>query len=311
MSSFLGFCEWNTRNKWRDGQVCPDVDKELWRLGPDGSGVFRRWTSVSRCGQGTMAPWARRLGRREGPGKKKKRGGDPKGEVEEKSSEKTRAGRLRKRRGESQSFLLGDADQESETRMSKNALRTGRRQAVEVPAKCLPSVFFPEKDEEYVSSVSTCNVKRQLRLDLVLYLFKQDGVSFKANKKVLLEVAIDLGVEVHSTLTKSEIKNRICQSKYYDEESVKCLLEGILEEEREKQEIKEYEERRLARAQNRTTEVSESVNKCRPVNNPVVDKSVENPTSCDFEKENCDPPVRCTNVSHPSEVALWRWVHSG
>ncbi|GFT58084.1 retrovirus-related Pol polyprotein from transposon 297 [Trichonephila clavipes] len=37
----------------------------------------------------------------------------------------------RKRRGESQSFLLGDADQESETRMSKNALRTARRQAVE------------------------------------------------------------------------------------------------------------------------------------------------------------------------------------
>ncbi|GFW56732.1 hypothetical protein TNCV_4068121 [Trichonephila clavipes] len=35
---------------------------------------------------------------------KKKRGGDPKGEVEEKSSEKTRADRLRKRRGESQSF---------------------------------------------------------------------------------------------------------------------------------------------------------------------------------------------------------------
>ncbi|GFS62135.1 hypothetical protein TNCV_476851 [Trichonephila clavipes] len=62
MSSFLGFCEWNTRNRWRDGQVCPDVDKELWRLGPDGSGVFWRWTSVSRCGQGTMAPWARRLG---------------------------------------------------------------------------------------------------------------------------------------------------------------------------------------------------------------------------------------------------------
>ncbi|GFS91916.1 hypothetical protein TNCV_1930951 [Trichonephila clavipes] len=42
MSSFLGFCEWNTRNRWRDGQVCPDVDKELWRLGPDGSGVFWR-----------------------------------------------------------------------------------------------------------------------------------------------------------------------------------------------------------------------------------------------------------------------------
>ncbi|GFW94887.1 hypothetical protein TNCV_3397671 [Trichonephila clavipes] len=58
----VGFCEGDTRNRWRDGQVCPDVDKELWRLGPDGSGVFWRWTSVSRCGQGTMAPWARRLG---------------------------------------------------------------------------------------------------------------------------------------------------------------------------------------------------------------------------------------------------------
>ncbi|GFY05328.1 hypothetical protein TNCV_2207741 [Trichonephila clavipes] len=33
-----GFCEGDTRNRWRDGQVCPDVDKELWRLGPDGSG---------------------------------------------------------------------------------------------------------------------------------------------------------------------------------------------------------------------------------------------------------------------------------
>ncbi|GFX59553.1 hypothetical protein TNCV_2034811 [Trichonephila clavipes] len=35
-------CEGDTRNRWRDGQVCPDVDKELWRLGPDGSGVFWR-----------------------------------------------------------------------------------------------------------------------------------------------------------------------------------------------------------------------------------------------------------------------------
>ncbi|GFW82059.1 uncharacterized protein TNCV_771881 [Trichonephila clavipes] len=128
--------------------------------------------------------------------KRKKRGGDPKGEVGEKSSEKRRADRLRKRRGESQSFLLGDADQESETRMSKNALRTGRRQAVEI----------------------------------------------------------------------NDLANV-------------CILSG-----------------------KRTAEVSEPVNKCRPVNNPVVNKSVENATSCDFEKKNCDPPVRCTNVSHPSEV---------
>ncbi|GFW69525.1 hypothetical protein TNCV_488711 [Trichonephila clavipes] len=38
MSSFLELCEGETRNRWRDGQVCPDVR------------------------QGTMAPWARRLG---------------------------------------------------------------------------------------------------------------------------------------------------------------------------------------------------------------------------------------------------------
>ncbi|GFT25675.1 hypothetical protein TNCV_1965701 [Trichonephila clavipes] len=44
---------------------------------------------------------------------------------------KTRAGRFRKRRGESQSFLFRDADQESKTRMRNNALRTGPRQAVD------------------------------------------------------------------------------------------------------------------------------------------------------------------------------------
>ncbi|GFU33249.1 uncharacterized protein TNCV_3768171 [Trichonephila clavipes] len=52
----------------------------------------------------------------------------------------------------------------------------------------------------------------------------------------------------------------------------------------------------------RTAEVREPVNKGRLLNNPVVNKSVENAKSCDFEKKNCDPPVRCTNVSHPSEV---------
>ncbi|GFV77114.1 hypothetical protein TNCV_1771261 [Trichonephila clavipes] len=40
---------------------------------------------------------------------------------------------------------------------------------------------------------------------------------------------------------------------------------------------------------NPTTEVSESVTTCRPLINPVVDKSMENVMSCDFEKENCDP----------------------
>ncbi|GFT31152.1 hypothetical protein TNCV_3645501 [Trichonephila clavipes] len=156
----------------------------------------------------------------------------------------------------------------------------------------------------------------------------------RERKDVLLEVAKELRVEIDITLPKIEFKKRICQSKYYDEESVKCLLEGILEEkreEREKQEIKEFEERRLARERElerlrvqlrnklnenklkagnrindlanvcilsgkRTAEVSEPVNECRPLINPVVNKSVENATSCDFEKENCDPPARGTNV---------------
>ncbi|GFW70465.1 hypothetical protein TNCV_4915851 [Trichonephila clavipes] len=48
MSSFLVLCEGNTKNRWRDGQVCPDVDKELWRLGPDGSGKRK----VGRGGRG-------------------------------------------------------------------------------------------------------------------------------------------------------------------------------------------------------------------------------------------------------------------
>ncbi|GFU72018.1 hypothetical protein TNCV_2261891 [Trichonephila clavipes] len=38
MSYFMVLSEGDTRNRWRDGQVCPDV------------------------GQGTMAPWARRPG---------------------------------------------------------------------------------------------------------------------------------------------------------------------------------------------------------------------------------------------------------
>ncbi|GFT24235.1 hypothetical protein TNCV_2064631 [Trichonephila clavipes] len=48
MSSFLVLSEGDTRNRFRDGQVCPDV------------------------GQGTMAPWARRPGR-EGEKKEKRR----------------------------------------------------------------------------------------------------------------------------------------------------------------------------------------------------------------------------------------------
>ncbi|GFV50210.1 hypothetical protein TNCV_621231 [Trichonephila clavipes] len=65
-------CEGETRNRWRDGQVCPDV------------------------GQGTMSPWARRLGRekksKKKSGEKRQRGdGRERGEREEekKSGERT------------------------------------------------------------------------------------------------------------------------------------------------------------------------------------------------------------------------------
>ncbi|GFS68410.1 hypothetical protein TNCV_3000851 [Trichonephila clavipes] len=71
----------------------------------------------------------------------------------------------------------------------------------------------------------------------------------RERKDVLLEVAKELEVEVDITLPKMEFKKRICQSKYYTEEVAKCLLKGILEEkgeEREKREIKKFEERRLA-----------------------------------------------------------------
>ncbi|GFX77302.1 hypothetical protein TNCV_5064301 [Trichonephila clavipes] len=71
-------CEGDTRNRWRDGQVCPDVR------------------------QGTMAPWARRLGgeRKEG----KKSGGGRKtgerGEGDEKVGRERTEGEEERRREE-------------------------------------------------------------------------------------------------------------------------------------------------------------------------------------------------------------------
>ncbi|GFW56768.1 uncharacterized protein TNCV_4068481 [Trichonephila clavipes] len=211
MSSFLGFCEWNTRN------------------------------------------------RRQGDRRKKKKS---EREKEEKRARK-REGRIVGGRGEENPrVLLGDADQESETRMRKNALRTGRRQAVEL------------------------------------------------RKGDLLEVARELGVEVNGDQTKVEIKDMILRNDKNDMETIKAVMEGILEEKErefeERRQIREFEINDLANvcilSGKRTVEVSERVNKCRPLINPVVNKRVENATSCDFEKKNCDPPVRCTNVSHPSEV---------
>ncbi|GFX69867.1 hypothetical protein TNCV_4392221 [Trichonephila clavipes] len=53
MSSFLVLREGDNRNRWRDGQVCPDV------------------------GQGIMAPWARRPGRRKKKERKRRERREP------------------------------------------------------------------------------------------------------------------------------------------------------------------------------------------------------------------------------------------
>ncbi|GFV45367.1 mariner Mos1 transposase [Trichonephila clavipes] len=45
---FSGVERRGNRNRWRDGQVCPELDKELWRLGPDGPGVFWRRKEETR-----------------------------------------------------------------------------------------------------------------------------------------------------------------------------------------------------------------------------------------------------------------------
>ncbi|GFT40408.1 hypothetical protein TNCV_4732431 [Trichonephila clavipes] len=61
-------CEGETRNRWRDVQVCPDV------------------------GQGTMAPWARRLGREKKSGENgRKEKGEETAKEKERESGRERA----------------------------------------------------------------------------------------------------------------------------------------------------------------------------------------------------------------------------
>ncbi|GFY12739.1 hypothetical protein TNCV_2449301 [Trichonephila clavipes] len=111
MSSFLGFCEWNTRNRWRDGQVCPDVDKELWRLGPDGSEKRRGDPKGEVEEQGTRESGRengrketeRESGERESEARlDRERRGDPKGEVEEKGTRESGEERTDREREETE-----------------------------------------------------------------------------------------------------------------------------------------------------------------------------------------------------------------
>ncbi|GFV03314.1 uncharacterized protein TNCV_4019111 [Trichonephila clavipes] len=163
------------------------------------------------------------------------------------------------------------------------------------------------------SQISKCQVP-----DVLCVLYKFEEVA----KELEVEVDITLPwMEFKKRICQSKY--------YTEEVAkclLKGILEEKREEreEHEKREIKKFEERRLAREfelkslraqlsnklnenelkawnrinnlanvcilpENRTGEVSEPVNKCRPLINPVVNKSAENATSCDFENENCDP----------------------
>ncbi|GFX82049.1 integrase catalytic domain-containing protein [Trichonephila clavipes] len=74
-----------------------------------------------------------------------------------------------------------------------------------------------------------------------------DGKVRVVNLRDLLDIAKELGVEVDITLPRIEFKKRICQSNYYNEESVKYLLEGILEERRESKERESEKRQKLER----------------------------------------------------------------
>ncbi|GFS88813.1 uncharacterized protein NPIL_261571, partial [Nephila pilipes] len=81
----------------------------------------------------------------------------------------------------------------------------------------------------------------------------------------MIEIARELGIEAQNTFTKLEIMNRIIKSESYEEEIVKAVMEGVLEEKREKMEeckqIREFElERmRLANITDRTSVSSEDL----------------------------------------------------
>ncbi|GFS73110.1 retrovirus-related Pol polyprotein from transposon 412 [Nephila pilipes] len=87
----------------------------------------------------------------------------------------------------------------------------------------------------------------------------------KLKKDDMIEIARELGIEAQNTFTKLEIMNSIIKSESYEEEIVKAVMEGVLEEKREKMEecrqIREFElERmRLANITDRTSVSSEDL----------------------------------------------------
>ncbi|GFT35057.1 hypothetical protein NPIL_668451 [Nephila pilipes] len=71
----------------------------------------------------------------------------------------------------------------------------------------------------------------------------------KLKKDDMIEIARESGIEAQNTFTKLEIMNRIIKSESYEEEIVKAVMEGVLEEKREKMEecrqIREFELERM------------------------------------------------------------------
>ncbi|GFT94801.1 hypothetical protein NPIL_103501 [Nephila pilipes] len=71
----------------------------------------------------------------------------------------------------------------------------------------------------------------------------------KRKKDDAIKIVKESGIEVQNILTKGETINRIIQSEFYVDEIVEAVMEGILEEKREKTEelrqIKEFALERL------------------------------------------------------------------
>ncbi|GFU02960.1 hypothetical protein TNCV_2209291 [Trichonephila clavipes] len=138
--------------------------------------------------------------------------------------------------------------------------------------RCFLGVPSCEKYRIQASPVPACGINEDLFACVRSAVFSDFQVSSaripECSCVVLYkfeEVVKELRVEVDITLPKIEFRRigdrnrRICESKYYDEESVKYLLEGISEERDQ-----EFEERRLAREFERKKKSDERDRSARP-----------------------------------------------
>ncbi|GFV68540.1 retrovirus-related Pol polyprotein from transposon 412 [Trichonephila clavipes] len=156
----------------------------------------------------------------------KRRGKKSEREKEEKRARK-REGRIVGGRGEENPrVLLGDADQESETRMRKT------------PCGLDGDKLWSERFQSgaFIPAIVTIEIGFSV-VDYYMMAFL-----LRLRKVDLLEVARELGVEVNGDQTKVEIKDMILQSDKNDMETTKAVVEGILEEKE-----REFEERRQTR----------------------------------------------------------------